>query len=144
MAKGPPPDWSKRDCRFDHVVASVLAKGFKEPLYYRGIETPERAHDIKQGFFRCGRHREISVSVEWLHSGEWVTKSAMWPPDKDADGTYTLRLTAYRKGQGRKWHIQKYGTDRANWPYNPRAPKSDNDIEAWKARGLNEKGHQVR
>lgn len=144
MPKGPPPSWTSRDCRFDHLVGAVAGKGFGQTLHYTGIENPVRALDIKRGFYRCAKHRAISAAVEWLHSGQLTTVSANWPPDREADGTYTLRLTLFKKAQARKRHLEKYGTDRANWPYNPRAPKSQADIDAWAERGLNEKGHRTR
>jgi hypothetical protein len=142
MAKGPPPAWTSKDCRFDHVVAAAIEQGHGKPLTYTGIETPERAKDIKNGFYRCCRHRQISGWVEWIHSGRTTTKSAEWPPDKQPDGTYSLTLNISTKSQGRKRHIAKYGTDRQQWPYNPRRGKSAEDIEAWAAIGRDEKGHR--
>jgi hypothetical protein len=142
MPKGPPPAWTSRDCRFDHVVAAAVEQGFGKPLKYVGIETPERAHDIKQGVYNCSRHRGISGWVSWKHSGRVTTKSADWPPDKEADGTYTLEINIQSKGQGRKRLIEIYGTDRSNWPYNPRQKKTQADIDAWAARGLDDKGHR--
>jgi len=142
VPKGPPPAWTSRDCRFDHLVAAAIDQGAGKPMTYTGIETPERAKDIKNGIYRCARHRQLSVWVEWLHSGRWTTKSADWPPDKDAGGTYSLRFTVSTKTQGRKRHIAQYGTDRANWPYNPRQRKTQADIDAWAERGLDEKGHR--
>jgi hypothetical protein len=144
MAKGPPPAWTSRDCTMDHLVAAAIDHGLGKPLTYAGIETIERARDIKQGFYRCCRHRKISGWVEWKHSGRLTTKSADWPPDKEPDGTYTLVLNTATKSQARKRHIQKYGTDRNAWPYNPRQSKTQADVDAWAARGLDEKGHKRR
>ncbi len=144
MPKGPPPGWTRRDCRFDYLVGAILASGNGEPVTMTGIETTDRAHDIKQGIYRCSRHRGVSGWVSWLHSGRETTKSAEWPPDKQADGTYTLTIGVATKAQARKRHIAKYGTDRSAWPYNPRQKKTQADIDAWAAQGLDEKGHQVR
>jgi len=144
MPKGPPPQYTRRDCRLDHIVAAVLARGYDQPLHFAGIETADRAKDIKQGFYRCARHRQLSGAVEWKHGGDWVTKSAMWPPDKEADGTITLRLTVRSKAAGRRHLIASKGADRANWDYNPRAAKSQADIDAWAKQGLDEKGHRIR
>lgn len=144
MAKGPPPGWTRRDCRFDHLLAVAVEKGEKKPITYTGIETPERAKDIKNGIYRCARHRGISVWVEWKHSGRVSTTTADWPPDKEADGTYTLTYAVVSKAAARKRHIEKYGTDRANWPYNPRQKKTQADIDAWAARGLNEHGSVIK
>jgi hypothetical protein len=142
VPKGPPPAWTQRDCRMDHVVAAVAAAGMGRPFTYQGIETAERAKDIKQGVYRCARHRQLSASVTWMHSGTETAKSADWPPDRQPDGTYQLVITIYTKAQARKRHIARYGTDRSQWPYNPRQGKSQADIDAWAARGLDEKGHR--
>jgi hypothetical protein len=144
MPKGPPPAWTSRDCRFDHLIAAAITQGIGKTVFYKGIETPERAKDIKNGIYRCARHRGISVWVEWKHSGRLTTRSADWPPDKEPDGTYTLQFTVSTKTQARKRHIAKYGTDRTQWPYNPRQRKTDADIAAWAERGLDEKGHRVK
>jgi hypothetical protein len=144
MAKGPPPPWASRDCRFDHLVAAALKQGYGKPVVYHGIETPERAKEIKNGIYRCARHRKISAWVEWTHSGRVTTKSADWPPDKQADGTYSLTFTVASKNAARKRHLEKYGTDRQQWPYNPRQAKTQDDIDAWAERGLDEKGHRVK
>jgi hypothetical protein len=144
MPKGPPPTWTSRDCRFDHVVTAVAGQGTGKPVSYQGIDTPDRAKDIKQGVYRCARHRGLSASVEWLHSGRLTSKSDDWPPDREPDGTYTLKITIYTKAQARKRHLARYGTDRSKWPYDPRRPKTQADIDAWAARGLDEKGHRKR
>jgi hypothetical protein len=144
MPKGPPPAWQSRDCRFDHLIVAGLGQGYGKQVMYTGIETPERAKDIKNGIYRCARHRKISAWVEWLHSGRMTTKSADWPPDKQADGTYTLVYTLASKSAGRKRHIETYGPDRQQWPYNPRQAKTQADVDAWAERGLNEKGHRTR
>jgi hypothetical protein len=124
-------------------VAAAVEQGMGKPLTYAGIETPERALDIKKGVYRCAGHRGISAAVEWLHSGNWTSRSSIhWPPDKQADGTYALRISVFTKSGARKRHIAKYGTDRQNWPYNPRRGKSQDDIDAWAERGLDEKGHR--
>ncbi len=144
MPKGPPPVWTRRDCRFDHVVAAVLKQGLDKTVTYAGIGDADRAADIRKGVFRCARHRGVSVSVSWMHSGRETTKSDNWPPDRQPDGTYTLLLAAYSKARARKRHLATYGTDRANWPYDPRSGKSQADVDAWAAQGLNEKGHRIR
>jgi len=144
MPKGPPPRWTQRDCRFDHVVAAAVAESMDKPLTYRGIDKPDRAKEIRQGVYRCARHRGISVAVSWLYSGRETTMSAEWPPDKQPDGTYTLKITLYSKARARKRHLATYGTDRANWPYDPRQPKSQADIDAWAEQGLDQRGHRTR
>jgi hypothetical protein len=118
MPRGKRP--TLRDCRFDGIVAAVIQQGTGKPVTYTGITDPDRAADIRRGFYRCCQHRGISGWVQWAHSGTMTSKVADWPPDKQPDGTYTLILNITTKTAARKRHIQKYGTDRQNWPYNPR------------------------
>ena len=145
MPKGPPArGTTQRDCRFDHVVAAAIAQGMDKTVDYGGIETPERAADIRRGVYRCARHRGVSVAVAWLYSGRETTKSDEWPPDRQADGTYALRITIYSKSKARARQVAVNGSDRSKWAYDVRRPVSQNDIDAWAAQGLNEKGHRVR
>lgn len=143
MPKAPPPAWTQRDCRFDYLVAAALEQGAGRELDYAGIETPDRAADVRRGIYRCAAHRGVSAWVSWVHSGEETTKTAMWPPDKQPDGTYALKFAVVDKRTARKRHLAVYGPDRSRWPYNPRAPKSDADVAAWRQQGRNEKGHRV-
>jgi hypothetical protein len=44
VAKGPPPAYTRRDCRFDGVLAAALATvGAGQPVDYGGIEDLDRA-----------------------------------------------------------------------------------------------------
>lgn len=144
MPKGAPPQWNRRDCRFDYLVVATLRQGLGQPLLYTGVTTPERAFEIKQGFYRCARHRAVSAEVAWQHSGRRVTTSELWPPDRQHDGTYQLELTLYSKAAGRSRHIEVYGPDRGSWPYNPRRGKNEQDTEAWQAQGLDQHGRRVK
>jgi hypothetical protein len=144
MPKAPPPPWTQRDCRFDYLVCAALEEGAGEEITMAGIEDANRAEDIRRGVYRCAAHHGISAWVKWQHSGEWTTKTAMWPPDKQPDGTYTLVFAVAGKREARKRHLAVYGTDRAKWPYNPRSGKTAADVEAWRKQGRNEKGHRVR
>lgn len=119
MPRGPAPAWRSRDCRFDHVIAAAVANA-GVPLIYDGIDTPERALDIKRGCYRCALHRKISVRVSWPFRGQMVSKSDLWPPDK-VKGKYQLTIEVFRKSHGRKHVVDTLGPDRTQWHYNPRA-----------------------
>src|ERR1051326_8934379 len=139
MPKGPPPTQTRRDCRFDHLVAAAIAQGYGKVLVYRGIETLERGHEIRRGIFRCARHREISADAgpSRLVDGEEMGLRAV--------GTkFELRYRVFSKSSGRARILQRHGPDRAKWPYDPRRPKDQSDVDYWQALGLNEKGHRVR
>jgi hypothetical protein len=143
MPKAPPPPWTQRDCRFDYLVGAALAAGAGEEITMTGIDTPERAADIRRGVYRCAGHRGVSAWVKWRHSGQWTTVTTLWPPDRQAGGTYTLVFAVTDKRAARRRHLATYGADRARWPYNPRRPKSPEDVAAWQRAGRNEKGHRT-
>ena len=144
MPKAPPPPWTQRDCRFDYLVTAAIRTGAGEEITLGGIESVKRAEDIRRGVYRCAGHHGVAAWVSWQHSGEWTTHTPLWPPDKQPDGTYTLKFAVIDKRTARKRHLAVYGPDRAKWPYNPRRPKSEADVEAWKNQGRNEKGHRTR
>ena len=50
------------------------------------------------------------------------------------DGTYTLRFRLFDKRVARKSHIERNGTDRQSWAYNPRARATDAERESWATR----------
>jgi hypothetical protein len=138
VPKGPPPQWRKRDCRFDHLIAAALAQGHGKTLVYTGIETEERAHDIRRGIYRCAKHRGVSADA-----GRSVLASGGdMGVHKQADGKYTLKFRVFTKAEARKRHIERYGTNRQDWPYNPRRGASPEERDSWANR--DEKGKIVR
>jgi len=144
MPKALPPPWTQRDCRFDYLVTAALELGPGQEITMNGIDGADRAEDIRRGVYRCAGHRGVSAWVKWRHSGEWTTVTKLWPPDKQPGGTYTLVFGVIDKRAARKRHLAVYGDDRTKWPYNPRRPKSADDIAAWKKQGRNEKGHRTQ
>jgi len=139
VPKGPPPAWNRRDCRFDHLVVAALGQGYGKVLVYNGIETEERAHDIRRGIYRCAKHRGVSADA-----GRSITTSSddEMGVRRAPDGTYTLRYRLFDKRQARKAHLERHGADRSAWPYNPRGKLSAEEREANLPR--DEKGNIVR
>ena len=138
MPKGPPPAWSKRDCSFDHLVTAALAKGYGVVLKYTGIESEDRAHQIRRGIYRCARHRGVSADA-----GKSVTTSGDEMGVRRAvDGTFTLKYRLFDKRAARKAHITRNGTDRSAWSYNPRRKATDDERATWANR--DEKGNVVQ
>jgi hypothetical protein len=125
--KGPPPQWSRRDCRFDHLVAAAIAQGMGRELVYNGIESYERADEIRRGVYRCAKHRKVSVAAG--PSGRTVTGDEMGI-HKDGK-TYSLHYKVVDKKAARKAHIEKYGADRSQWPYDPRRRATPEERASW-------------
>lgn len=115
MPRGPAPQWTKRlePILDDHLRASIdAADGSYDPetghyatLLYTGCATRERAKEIVRALYRSARHMKVSVSATVL------------PAD---DGSFTVQFVAIDKSFARKYVLEKYGTDRGAWPYNPR------------------------
>lgn len=133
MPKGPPPQWRKRDCRFDHLVAAAIAQGYGKVLVYSGIDSEERAHDIRRGIYRCAQHRGVSADAgrRVLASGDDMGVH------KRGDGTYVLKYRVFDKREARKQHIQRYGANRQDWPYNPRRASTQEERDSWAGRDEN-------
>ena len=140
MPKAPPPGHTQRDCRFDHLVAAALTKGYGIVLVYSGIESLERGHEIRRGIYRCARHREVSADAgpSRLVDGDDVMGL------RAAGDDYELRFRLWSKSSGRARVLKSYGPDRSRWAYDPRRTKSQEDIDYWASLGLNEKGHRVQ
>ena len=115
MPRGPAPEWTRRkEPVLDHYLqASIdLADGIPDPetghyglLHYTGINDRERAKEIKRALYRAGRHVGVSVHAEIVRAD---------------DKTFTVAFRSIDKTHAKKYILAKYGTDRSNWPYDPR------------------------
>lgn len=139
MPKAPPPSRNQRDCRFDQFVAAALAQGHGKVLVYNGIDTEERAHEVRKGLYRCAKHRGVTIEAGTvrLASGDEMGVHAV-------AGGYEVRYRTWPKSAGRAHLLRQHGSDRTAWPYDPRRLKNQEDIDSWQAQGLNEKGHRIR
>jgi hypothetical protein len=73
-------------------------------LIYAGCATKERAAEIKQALYRAAKRQGFSLTTKIEKSGkEW-----------------DVRYTAIDKAVARRYVVERYGSDRAAWPYNPR------------------------
>lgn len=147
MPKGPPPAWSRRDCRFDHLVVAALEQGYGKMLVYSGIESWERADEIRRGIYRCAKHRGITAEAGpnyiLTEKGDRVAAAAGGGQMgvRKTGKTYELWYRLWTKRAGRKQHLARYGGDRAAWPYDPRRGATPDERESWAAR--NERGQVV-
>jgi hypothetical protein len=128
MPKGPPPQWKRRDCRFDHLVAAAVKAGYGRMLKYQGIESMDRAHEVRRGIYRCARHRRISADAGT--AGTLVTGPAAMGVRRTGE-TYELWYRVFPKASARRRHLERYGSDRQKWPYNPRRGASDAERQSW-------------
>lgn len=138
MPKAPPPQWRKRDCTWDHLVEAAVNAGFGQVLVYRGVETIERAQDIRRGLYRCAQHRGISMEGGRV---ALASDDEQMGIRRERDGTYTIKYRAWTKAQARKAHLTRYGGSRESWPYDPRRAATEEERESWANR--NEMGQPV-
>lgn len=130
MGKGPPPQWNRRDCRFDHLVSAAMAKGYGRVLVYSGIETWDRAEDIRRGIYRCASHRGLTGDAG--PAGRTVSGDPNEVMGIRKTGrTYELRYRVWTKNSGRKRHLATYGPDRSQWPYDPRRRATADERASW-------------
>jgi hypothetical protein len=95
---------------FPYVQASVNhapmnpETGHYAELIITGIETRERAWTCSQGLFNAAKHQKVSMTARIEHTGK----------------EFRVRFHAINKSVGRAYIVNKYGTDRSAWPYDPR------------------------
>jgi hypothetical protein len=140
MPKGAPPGWSRRDCRFDHLVTAAIDKGFGRVLVYSGVESWQRADDIRKGIFRCAKHRGVSADAG--PSREVTGQDPGIMGIRKTGRTFELRYRLWSKRDARRAHLDRHGPDRGSWPYDPRRPATEGERESWAAR--TEAGHTVK
>lgn len=137
MAKGPPPAWNRRDCRFDHLVGAALGQGPGKELIYKDIDSFDRADDVRRGIYRCAKHRGLTADAGPSRPAD-QGKMGM---HRQPDGKWQVRFRVFDKRAGRKHHIQTYGSDRSQWPYDPRRRATAEERASWANR--DEQGNPV-
>lgn len=107
MARGPSRPWKRlaphTETAFPYIYAA-LKYGYDVELPITEVSAGE-VLDFRRGLFNAAKHTGVS-----LHCNA----------KKQPDGTYTLVYAVHKKSVGRAYHLKKNGTDRTQWPYNPR------------------------
>ncbi len=95
----------ERDERFHSHMQAAMAQGYEKPIAYTGIDTPERALDVRKGLFRAARHfkQAIHANVERLDDGTYQVVFVLHSKETarayiaglgiDPDGPYVDRRT---------------------------------------------------
>ena len=131
------PNTHRWDCSQDHLVTAALKQGFGKPLVLRGIETWDRANEVRKGIYRCARHRRVSAEAG---PSRVVTEPGQMGIHKTGK-TFELRFQLHSKRNGRAHLLDTHGPDRAAWPYDPRRKATAAERESWAAR--DERGELV-
>lgn len=114
MPRGPAPPWKRRkEPILDHYLQASVNRvngvydqnGWYGLLVYAGCESFDRAKEIKQALYRSGQHMNLAVMTDIVEA---------------EDKTWQVHFRAIDKKHARAYVVQKHGTDRSRWPYDPR------------------------
>ena len=114
MPRGPERQWrAQKQPLTDHLIMSSVQGGLADPQrgfyaerIYQGIETEERAIEVRRSLFRCAKKLGYSIRAEI---------------ERMPTSQFQIRFHAIDKRAARAWMVKTYGPDRSKWPYNPRA-----------------------
>lgn len=123
----------------DHLVEAAVNSGWGQVLVYRGLDTIERAQEVRRGIYRCAGHRGITAEAGRVALASEDDEMGI---RRERDGTYTIKFKVWTKAQARKALLERYGPDRSAWPYDPRRPATPEERESWA--NLDETGRVVR
>jgi hypothetical protein len=111
MPRGPAPSWTAaapHTIEARPKVEAAVKIGYDVELTWAGIPTRDRAVQCKRGLHNAARLHKPQVSL----SGQI---------EPDGNGAWRIRFKVHDKRKARAFIVAKHGTDRAAWPYNPRA-----------------------
>ena len=114
MPRGPARPWkavAPHTQRAFPYINAAMAQGYDVELKITGVEDSEML-DLRRGLFNAAKLSGVSVHVDKARQG---------------DGTWTLTYAVHDKNRARAHILQKHGTDRQQWPYNPRRPSPRDD-----------------
>jgi hypothetical protein len=102
----------------DYIWASINATngvhdpetGFYGTLVYAGCESRDRASQIEKALRRCAfymfHHKQADIGMHASIKNKH-------------DGTYDVEFVAVKKAYTYKYLIDRYGSDKSRWPYDP-------------------------
>lgn len=124
MPRAAAPPWRQRmePITDDWILASVQRAGgmgrhhpetgkYAE-LVITGLDSREQAAEYRRSLHRCAlwllrnRGYDIGMSSD--------------PPARQPDGSWAVAFRATDKTFSRNYVLQRYGSDRSRWPYDPR------------------------
>lgn len=89
------------------VVQTVLDQvGYEREAVWKGCETYDDALQAQRGVYNSANHLGVSAQCRIEDAG---------------DGTHRVVFRLFDKRKARVSHVQRNGTDRTRWAYNPRA-----------------------
>lgn len=113
MPRGPAPPWrARKQPVLDHYIQASIDRaggrhddrGWYAELHITGLADHDEAAEHVRALHRSARYLGHSVHAKAVRHG----------------GGYKVIFTAISKVHARKYVLEKYGADRAKWPYDPR------------------------
>jgi hypothetical protein len=114
MPRGPSRPWkavAPHTKRAIPYINAAIQAGYDVELKITDVEDDEMP-DFRRGLFNAAKLTGVSVHVDKA---------------RKADGTWTLTYAVHDKTKARAHILAKHGTDRQQWPYNPRRPSPRNE-----------------
>lgn len=87
------------------VQTSLDQVGYERELVWEGCSDSDRALQVQRGIYNAASHLGISAQCRIEKTGQ----------------TYRVVFRLFDKRKARASHVQRNGTDRTKWAYNPRA-----------------------
>lgn len=112
MPRAAAPPWRQRKQPIlDHLVLESVNQANGKPddhgrfreLHYSGIDTRERAEEIKRALYRARRYVKLSVHARIERDGS----------------KYVVKFFAVDPVHAKAYMLDTYGEDRTKWPYSP-------------------------
>lgn len=122
MPRGPAPTWrARKEPVVDDWIMAAVAKaggigrhhpqsGLYQTLVIKGLDTREEADEWRKALYRC---------AHWMSRNGVAAVSVTIKIERATNG-YLIRYSVYDKVMARKHILEKHGTDRSKWPYDPR------------------------
>lgn len=119
-----------RDTRYQAVVLTALAVyGFGRLILSPPCATFEQADDVRRGIYRSCSHYCSCGGVMCTRKYRYDCPSkgqriaAQAHIVRDDQDRLRVQFTLFDKKSARRSHLARYGNDRTQWPYDPKAKK---------------------
>lgn len=111
MARGPERPWRalKPPLLDGHILAAIQRGNawlVENELEAGKTLDTDGARELKQALYRAATRQGVSLDAK-------IVKDPV-------NGRLQVQFRVFTKAQARAYMVQKYGTDRTAWPYNPR------------------------
>lgn len=97
-------------------VKAAIEQGHDVEVLLNDLKTVEEAESYRKGIHNAAGILGFSAHTTAIKGDTGYTFH------QAEDGTFYFHFAVHKKTTGRKHVLEKHGTDRSQWPYNPRQP----------------------